>query len=601
MPVEYETARPRFFGVFRPAPRPHAGVAARSATRPGTPSSPSPCTSTTRVELSACAASWTALLAQRAEVPACWEKRCTLTTRKGPNRPARSWQSWTGSVSGEGGGDGANSRSRDGADSARTAPGAADPDRDAARPRPSRSRSRARRPSPSRCLSRRPGAIGATGPRARSRADAQPEPAAERRSNPLAGRDVRPTAEVSSRCAFADSLPLARALAGRRRRPRERRRREPEAGGRRTAPAGAGEDRLGAAARAHARRPRSPRSTPRSADSRLAGRRRLRAARAARARPRSCTRRSSTRLNELFRLQTSRYHFYRSEYSALIDRLGNRLVDLYETGRAQLARGAVLLPRASTDLIDAGAGASTRSTRRTSRSPDRSAPPGNACACSASTRSASARSSPPELRTIAVRTNQVRALRDQLLASENRLAAARAYQARARSQDVKESKPEFLHEAAGLQQASADLAAQIRSAQSTYSYSAPGDTTPSAAGFIWPVNGPVTSAFGWRWGRMHEGIDIGVGYGTPIHAAAVGPRRLRRLDVAATGTSSRSTTAAGSRPPTATSRASPSASARSSRRARRSATSAAPATASARTCTSRCGSTARRSIRSATC
>ena len=39
---------------------------------------------------------------------------------------------------------------------------------------------------------------------------------------------------------------------------------------------------------------------------------------------------------------------------------------------------------------------------------------------------------------------------------------------------------------------------------------------------IWPVNGPVTSPFGWRWGRMHEGIDIGVGMGTPIHAAAGG-------------------------------------------------------------------------------
>ena len=41
-------------------------------------------------------------------------------------------------------------------------------------------------------------------------------------------------------------------------------------------------------------------------------------------------------------------------------------------------------------------------------------------------------------------------------------------------------------------------------------------------GFIWPVNGPVTSGFGYRWGRMHEGIDIGVPSGTPIRAAKSG-------------------------------------------------------------------------------
>jgi murein DD-endopeptidase MepM/ murein hydrolase activator NlpD len=32
----------------------------------------------------------------------------------------------------------------------------------------------------------------------------------------------------------------------------------------------------------------------------------------------------------------------------------------------------------------------------------------------------------------------------------------------------------------------------------------------------------VTSPFGYRWGRLHAGIDIGVPYGTPIHAAAAG-------------------------------------------------------------------------------
>ena len=37
-----------------------------------------------------------------------------------------------------------------------------------------------------------------------------------------------------------------------------------------------------------------------------------------------------------------------------------------------------------------------------------------------------------------------------------------------------------------------------------------------------PVSGPLTSPFGSRWGRMHEGIDIGGASGTPIRAAASG-------------------------------------------------------------------------------
>jgi murein DD-endopeptidase MepM/ murein hydrolase activator NlpD len=48
--------------------------------------------------------------------------------------------------------------------------------------------------------------------------------------------------------------------------------------------------------------------------------------------------------------------------------------------------------------------------------------------------------------------------------------------------------------------------------------------------FIWPAQGTVTSGFGYRWGRMHEGIDIANKKWTPIYAADDGVVTLIKSD-----------------------------------------------------------------------
>ncbi|WP_232317215.1 peptidoglycan DD-metalloendopeptidase family protein [Anabaena sp. CA = ATCC 33047] len=44
----------------------------------------------------------------------------------------------------------------------------------------------------------------------------------------------------------------------------------------------------------------------------------------------------------------------------------------------------------------------------------------------------------------------------------------------------------------------------------------------SSVAYIWPAKGVLTSGYGWRWGRMHRGIDIANAVGTPIYASADG-------------------------------------------------------------------------------
>ena len=105
--------------------------------------------------------------------------------------------------------------------------------------------------------------------------------------------------------------------------------------------------------------------------------------------------------------------------------------------------------------------------------------------------------------------------------AEARLVAlrrARSEQARVRSALDLRIK-EYLAEADAVAREEATLSRYIRENETVVAGPV---GAISGAGLIWPVRGRVTSPFGYRWGRLHAGIDIGAGTGTPIKAAKAG-------------------------------------------------------------------------------
>jgi murein DD-endopeptidase MepM/ murein hydrolase activator NlpD len=126
--------------------------------------------------------------------------------------------------------------------------------------------------------------------------------------------------------------------------------------------------------------------------------------------------------------------------------------------------------------------------------------------------------------------NTIEAARDAIAAEEQALASARAavQQRQSALVSARASRVAALDK---IEQTEEDLDGDVASIQAELAVllgetaSAPLPAGPIRYGsgqFVWPVDGPVVSTFGMRWGRMHEGIDIAVPAGTPIRAAASG-------------------------------------------------------------------------------
>lgn len=128
-----------------------------------------------------------------------------------------------------------------------------------------------------------------------------------------------------------------------------------------------------------------------------------------------------------------------------------------------------------------------------------------------------------------VTVNTVRSARDQIAARKAELDATRARLGqRTRELATARRKQHATLEAVrkrqdDLEKNVNDISEQIAKQLAASTGALPaGPVRAGGHGLIWPVNGPVVSGFGPRWGSFHEGIDIAVPTGTSIRAAASG-------------------------------------------------------------------------------
>ena len=225
------------------------------------------------------------------------------------------------------------------------------------------------------------------------------------------------------------------------------------------------------------------------------------------------------RLNQLYRLQTRKLVFLQRQHKEAVKRLNKRLIEIY-TSEETSPLAVVLEATSFADMLD-----HLEYLDDIGRHDEKiAAEVESAKLQMQETRNATRRTRKEvaaTTKTVAARTEEQRAVRDRLAWSQRELATARRDK-RETLASVQEDKDHALEHMAELQAQSAALAAKIRSAQSSSTAFIAPTGSVSSSGFAWPVHGVLTSYFGWRWGRMHEGVDIAVANGTPVVASKPG-------------------------------------------------------------------------------
>jgi len=121
------------------------------------------------------------------------------------------------------------------------------------------------------------------------------------------------------------------------------------------------------------------------------------------------------------------------------------------------------------------------------------------------------------------RRDEVARLKGTLVDRRDQFAAVRS-QKGAVLANVRGNRQDLEGDLRALEAEQARVSAALRKAASDNGFNpaAAGPVRQGSGSFIWPVNGPLTSPFGQRWGRLHAGIDISAPEGTPIRAADSG-------------------------------------------------------------------------------